>query len=713
MCPAPTVDPPRRTNPVGTAAPTVRDPGEDLLAAAALSLLAQPRLWPSLKLPPALPALAAQQPWSTYWSARLDPTLDPASARAAYAAVLTRFDHLHERDGALLALAALIETYYLDETGLQPLDAWVNDLQRRLPADGTWTSAELQAQVMACGLAITLRDQAHPLLARWAAQGPALLRQLAPGAVRLKLATFLLQYHIWRGEFGQTGLIVDMLPGVVPEGLLPAEALVWYESVASHARFTGQHDRAIEAIAAALELLQRHGLQRHAYALHAHGAAIELAAGHANGAAAHLQAMRPVLEQQAQADQTHYWHMHAGWHLLRGDTGQALAAAQMALSNSQEIGGPYRTSAHQCSLGTAWLAHGDAQAALAPLRAALAAARSINATLMEFTAGLLLSKALAQSGEQAGADAALRDAMAVGAQQDPATTSGWWCPQWLAQRMARALHLGIEPAFARRFARRTGLVCPDPGLAAWPWPLRVHAFGEWRIEQDDRPLAAPGGRPQQRPFDLLRALLAQDGQTLRVSTALEWLWPDGEHDAQRKAFDAALLRLRRLLGDDSLVRLEGGQLLLDRARVWSDVGALGMLAEQAEATTGLALPECMQLAQRVLSLVRGPFLPDAESPWAMAARERYRRRFVRTIAHLAQGMEMQAPEQAAHLYERALDVDPLAESLHRHLMQLFARGGEHAEAMRAWRHCRAMLHLAAGLPPSAETKALAGRLGLE
>lgn len=85
----------------------------------------------------------------------------------------------------------------------------------------------------------------------------------------------------------------------------------------------------------------------------------------------------------------------------------------------------------------------------------------------------------------------------------------------------------------------------------------MHASGEWRIEQDERPLPASGGRPQQRPFDLLRALLAQDGQALRVSTALEWLRPESEHDAQRKAFDAALLRLRRLLGDDSLLRLEG------------------------------------------------------------------------------------------------------------------------------------------------------------
>jgi hypothetical protein len=44
---------------VATALPVARDPGEELLAAAAISLLAQPRLWSGLKLPPALPAQAA------------------------------------------------------------------------------------------------------------------------------------------------------------------------------------------------------------------------------------------------------------------------------------------------------------------------------------------------------------------------------------------------------------------------------------------------------------------------------------------------------------------------------------------------------------------------------------------------------------------------------------------------------------------------------
>jgi LuxR family transcriptional regulator, maltose regulon positive regulatory protein len=723
---------------MAAAVPHGRDPDDDLLAAHAIDLLGQHTLWPELKLPPAGPALATLRPWQGYWSARLASHLTPAAARDVFAAALARFDALNEPHGALLALAALIETYYIDETPLQPMDDWIAELRRRLPANDQWPSDELQAQVMACGLAIVLRDQGHALLAQWAAQGQALLRRLAAGAPRLKLATFLLQYHCWRGEFGQATVIVDALPGVTADGLLPAEALVWLESVANHGRFTARHEQARAAIDAALQLLTQHELKCHHYAVHANAAATALAAADTARAADHLQTMRQLLGQQALPDQTHYWHLHCGWYLLRGDTAQALASAQLALANSQEVGGPYRTAVHQCSLGTAWLAHGDATAALPALQAALDASRAIGAALLSFTAALWLSQAMhmAQVDAAAGtgtgtgtgtgvgaggavtvnpdstapADSLLRQALAVAAANDFTTTAVWWRADWLAQRLARALVLGIEPGYVRRLVRRAGLRCHDPSLSVWPWPLRIHAFGEWRVERDGEPETPPGTRAQKRPFDLLRALLAYDGNTLPVSTALEWLWPDSEHSAQRRAFDAALSRLRKLLGDDSLLILDGGQLLLDRSRVWSDVGAL---AEQiSRADQAHDLPSRQAAALALLDLVRGPFLPDTEGPWVTAARERHRRRFVNALSRLADAMEADAPAAAVQLYERALDADPLAESLHRRLIQLHAARGEQVEAARAWRHCQAMLALGAGLQPSADSLALVKRLGL-
>jgi len=67
---------------------------------------------------------------------------------------------------------------------------------------------------------------------------------------------------------------------------------------------------------------------------------------------------------------------------------------------------------------------------------------------------------------------------------------------------------------------------------------------------------------------------------------------------------------------------------------------------------------------------------------------------------------------AIRLYERALDVEPLAESLSRRLIRLHATRGDRAEALRAWQACCTMLRVAGGLGPARETRALAAELSL-
>lgn len=686
---------------------------EAQLAAAALTLLAQPRLWDTLRLRDADAEHAAEQPWSAYWSARRDTRLLPLQARAVHAAACTRFEELGDRTGELLALAALIETFYVDEGSLHAMDTWIARLQHRLPADGEWASRDLEAQVMACGLAITLRDQTHPLLQRWAARGAVLLRHIAPGAVRIKLATFLLQYHLWRGEFGRTSMIVDSLPGLDPAGVLPAEAIVWHESAATHARFTGQFDKGRQEVAAALALAQAHGLHGHGYALHAHGAALALAALDGDAAQVHIDAMRPSLESQAQDDQTHYWHFHTGLALLRGQAAAAVECARMTLANSLEIGGPYRTAAHRFSLGQALLEQGDAPAALEQLDEAVATARQIDAGLLVYSAQLSRSEALFRCGLAEASLAAAQEAFELGAHQGYRCCTGWWLPATLGRTAARALAAGIETDFVRRFVRQGHLPCPQPELAAWPWRLSVRVFGDLHVEREGTPLKAEGGKTARRPLELLAALVAHAPAPMPAAVALQWLWPEADDaGAQRKAFDAALRRLRRLLGDDTLLRLEGGRLSLDPAATWSDVGALASLAQHLAQAPEAGLPQLQGWTVQLLDLMRGPFLAESAAPWAEAARQHQRQRFARAVTQLADALSRHDAAHAVQLLERALDLDPGIEALARRLIELHAHAGDLAAAQRVLRTTAAMLHLQTGLPLSPPTRELADRLGL-
>jgi LuxR family transcriptional regulator, maltose regulon positive regulatory protein len=673
--------------------PRVSTISEAELAAASPSLFARPSLWRELVLPSDAREQAGQSPWRAYWSVRLGSLADAAADRAVLEAASVRFQSLGDRLGALLAVAAAIETYYYDETNLEPLDGWIAHLERALAADGVaGLPNECAAEVMACGCGILLRQPGHRLLAGWATQGPRLLTRLAPGPSRLKYAAFVVQYHLWRGEFAGCALILDVLPGIDLSLLRPPEALLWLHGVAAHARFTADIERGSVAVRQALDLIERHGLALHAYNMHGYGSALALADGDVEGAAVHLEAMRATLTERSQEDQTHYWHLAAGLALLRGQTRKAVELARHTLELSGEIGGSYRNANHRLSLAAALFRAGELLSAREHALAVVAQARGIDAALSLFSAGLLASHLHEQLGDRTAADALLAEALAVGRTHDYRVSGGWRLPQMLAERMARAIEAGIEADYACHFARCVGLRCPDGTLEAWPWPLVLHGFGEFSVRLNGERLATVGARVSQRPLDLLRLLLAHGGTSVPVSTALEALWPEADHEQQRKAFDAALLRLRRSLGDDTLLQLEGGQLRLDRERCWSDVAALA-LTDWSVAALGGNAPALIALSRRLLRLARAPLLDGLEAPWALAARERARRRFVLAVGPIAERLETLSPADAVRLYDGALQTDPLAESLWRRLIALHLQHGERSEALRTWHQCKALLSL--------------------
>jgi DNA-binding SARP family transcriptional activator len=686
--------------------------GEQELAASSLGLLGLHGLWASLRLPLASQVDPSREPWLAYWTTLLAPATEVLQARARLARALAAFEQHGDRVGELLCLAAIIEGFYVEEGALEPLDDWIDALARRLPLAGQWPSEELEARVMGCGVAVRLRQPAHPMLIQWAERGATLVRQLRPGPGRIKLASFLAQHHFWRGEFARCELIIDALPGLQVDGLQPAEALVWLATLANHANYAARFQRGQQAIEAALALVQQHGLRQHEYAWRAMGASMALSAHDQAQAARHLEAMRPLLQPGRQADQTHYWHYLAGLALLQGQPVQAVELARQALDNSGEIGGPYRLATHRISLGQALLCSGRPAEALAALEAALAAAQGIDAALLVFTARLSRAVALLRLGQVHEASDTLHAAWTDGAQRDFRGTAVWWLPEVVGEAATEALRQDIAPGFVRRFVRLRGVPGSDPACADWPWPLVLRAFGRFEVVCNEQPLTRLSGKTAQRPLDLLRALLANGATPLPVATAMQWLWPEADPAAQRKAFDVALLRLRRLLDDPRLLHLEGGRLRLDPQWCYSDVHALQTLMARIDLNDQAGLSHWLGQARQLLALVRGPFLEGEDDDWVRGARERLRRRFVVVVSQLGGRIEPLEPTLAIDLYERALDVEPLAETLSRRLMRLHADRGDLAEALRVWRACRTLLAVAEGLEPARETRALAEELGL-
>ena len=63
-------------------------------------------------------------------------------------------------------------------------------------------------------------------------------------------------------------------------------------------------------------------------------------------------------------------------------------------------------------------------------------------------------------------------------------------------------------------------------------------------------------------------------------------------------------------------------------------------------------------------------------------------------------------DRAALLYERALELDNLAEEIHRELMRCYLARRESADAVRVFRRCRELLSFVLGVMPSEATETL-------
>lgn len=138
-------------------------------------------------------------------------------------------------------------------------------------------------------------------------------------------------------------------------------------------------------------------------------------------------------------------------------------------------------------------------------------------------------------------------------------------PGLLAWVCAEALRQGIEPAFATELVAERRLPPPDPALAAWPWPVRVH-LAPLAVWVDGQPLAF-GARPPRKPLELLQHIAQRAPAPVATTAVIDTLWPEADGDRAQASFDMALLRLRKWLGKDSVL-LAAGTLRLNPGSVY-------------------------------------------------------------------------------------------------------------------------------------------------
>jgi DNA-binding SARP family transcriptional activator len=114
------------------------------------------------------------------------------------------------------------------------------------------------------------------------------------------------------------------------------------------------------------------------------------------------------------------------------------------------------------------------------------------------------------------------------------------------------------------------------------------------------------------------------------------------------------------------------------------------------------------LQRRIQTVCRGRFLElEPQLPWTLRPAADLLQRLVHACVSLAEYWDQWGVhKQAVEACQSALRFDPLAENLHRRLMRLHADHGNVAEAVLAYKHCKRVLSLHLGVPPSRATNDL-------
>jgi LuxR family transcriptional regulator, maltose regulon positive regulatory protein len=421
------------------------------------------------------------------------------------------------------------------------------------------------------------------------------------------------------------------------------------------------------------------------------------------------------IEARASAERKFDAALHAyasAWFaMLQGDAFLAHRRLKRGVRTASELGLPFFQVIAGVGLAMVLAENGDERGAQAELARTLEVAATFRNRLLEFTVYMCRAHMALHRGADGEALELLRAGLEIGRERGFMHYL-WWQPRQAALLCQKALEADIESEYVRRLILRRKLMPEHPPyqLPSWPWRYRIELFGGFRLTRA-LPAEGPNAKRGGRPMDLLKVLIAQGGESVRLDRAAEALRPDVDNDYALNSLTTNLHRLRKEFEEEDALLVADGELSLNRSYFWLDTWALEQACEIVFAgLTANGPPRSAEwivdAARAALGHYRGPLLADSEESWTVAPRERFRSLIQRLLTTVTSALEKQGrTEDALALCRHALELDPLCEPFHRRVILILKSAGRTHEALEACQHCRTLLK-AEGHEPSAATQEL-------
>ena len=411
-------------------------------------------------------------------------------------------------------------------------------------------------------------------------------------------------------------------------------------------------------------------------------------------------------------DSAHLAWMRAAVALAHGDVGTGLAMAREVVRIAIACGAdmPELQGNHLVILGM--IASGREGEAHKMLDAMIDRSDALGLSFLFHAALMIKADLLLASGDAGAGQATLRLALEFGRAKGAWSIQPWAPWQILQRCCIAALRANIEVPYVIEMIKRQRLPAPGVDITQWPWPVRIHTFGAFNVLRAGGRLRFQG-KAQHKPLELLKSLIILGGSAVPQDQLIGILWPEPPADGGQKVLEVTLHRLRALLGNNDTIHVSDRRVSLDRDQVWVDVFEVERLLNRpSPADNEPETDDDMRATTRLLELYIGEFLAgEPEHPGLLQRRHRLRNRFAQHVQRVGQRYQRTARwTDAAAIYQRAVELDPVAETFYREWMRCLTQLHQHAEAIAVYQRCRTMLSLLLGAKPAHETDALRAKI---
>jgi DNA-binding SARP family transcriptional activator len=533
--------------------------------------------------------------------------------------------------------------------------------------------------------------------------------------VNLTLQIFspLVLLRIMQGDLYAAEHLLKVFKGVTHKKTAPLPYIVFLDLKAFHSWLSADFQKGLTAARQAMKVEKETGIFLIFLGLRVHAALCAMGLGRYDTAKKLLEEVTPHLDNQGLWNQSLYHYAFSWLHLLRENLSECRYHALAFLEKTTQSGNRMMLTNGHLLMAKMFYAFGEKNAAEDHLKQSFHYCSRYGTVQDKFMCLLTLAGFLLDKKTDARAGKTLRKALRLGAIWD--YRYGFcWIPREMARLCAHALKNDIEVKYARTLVRTHHLITDSPPLDIpnWPWPLQIFSFGGVKIYLDENPL--PFSRKiQQKPMSVLKYMMAKGGTNVPDHGLLDALWPDSDGDAAQNSCKITLHRLRKMLGRNDAIAHKQGMLSFNTFVVWTDTFAFQSCCRRIEQNLELrgCIETALQLLNELFLLYRGPFIPEEQSPWAIAEREKLRAKFLYAIQKIADLLEHQGQwQKAVHCCNQALEIDPLLESLYPRLMQTYVRMDRKTEALGIFRQCKEILQAELGAAPPEKMQVLKQKL---